>query len=626
MAISRNHTPFQYSEYISPLPADDLIKIGTIKQQLYNEGVAKVQNQIDTLDQYGFSILKEEDKKYFSQEMDKFMKAINEGAAKTDFANINSLRDLLSVGRPLENDPLILNAIKASQEVQRRQQVISSLDPKDRGPANDYFYMQDVYDYLSDGKVGSKLSSGKEYMPYVDVNGKIASRIKDLKADTYQGLVSRSNGLLDIATVEELTNIKVAEAIQSELDEKELTQLQLNAKYSLKNLGPENIQQMAMADFNQRYMEAQKGLEIAIPKLKEARLMYQTSPTARNKELLDNAENIVENLNISMESSASNAQRFADINEVDDNLYYPYYLNNYITSKAREYSYKKEMHDYKPDELYMENLKFNHDSIRDRQKFEYDKQLEMIKSSTINPNTGFAYNNKPGKAIEGGNPTHFIPTGNGQVGKVVGNVPVIVSRLVSIIGALEKDRKSGGKVTQATINNVKQFAEALTEATRQRGRTQLKSIYEAFNKYMGKQSKGGDYNQRLWDAMYSAVFSEPANYIDPTVVKDKIFTAVVDPLTKVYEETEQKRSSAETRISINNSLNYDRGILDNYDFIGTPNILMDDYIIFGEPAIGSDVYGAPKIERGSSFDFEGIRQIKEQLLKKAQAEADKNKG
>ena len=214
MAISRNHTPFQYSEYISPLPADELIRVGTIKQQLYNEGVAKVQNQIDTLDQYGFSILKEEDKNYFSQEMDKFMKAINEGAAKTDFANINSLRDLLSVSRPLENDPLILNAIKASQEVQRRQQVISSLDSKDRGPANDYFYMQDVYDYLSDGKVGSKLSSGKEYMPYIDVNGKIASRIKDLKADTYQGLVSRSNGFLDIATIEELTKIKVAESIQ----------------------------------------------------------------------------------------------------------------------------------------------------------------------------------------------------------------------------------------------------------------------------------------------------------------------------------------------------------------------------------------------------------------------------
>ena len=77
MAISHKHSPFVYPDYISPLPADELIRVGTIKQQLYNEGVAKVQNQIDTLDQYGFSIVKEEDKKYFSQEMDKFMKAIN---------------------------------------------------------------------------------------------------------------------------------------------------------------------------------------------------------------------------------------------------------------------------------------------------------------------------------------------------------------------------------------------------------------------------------------------------------------------------------------------------------------------------------------------------------------------
>lgn len=612
MAISRNHTPFQYSEYISPLPADELIKIGTIKQQLYNEGVAKVQNQIDTLDQYGFSILKEEDKNYFSQEMDKFMKAINEGAAKTDFANINSLRDLLSVGRPLENDPLILNAIKASQEVQRRQQVMSSLDPKDRGPANDYFYMQDVYDYLSDGKVGSKLSSGKEYMPYIDVNGKIASRIKDLKGDTYKGLYGRYNGLIDEVTIEELTNKKVAEAIQSELDEKELTQLQLNARYSLKNLGPENIQQMAMADFNQRYMEAQKGLETAIPEYNKARIMYQTSPTPFNKQLLDRAEENIENLKIDLESATLNAQRFADIDQIDENVYYPYYLNNYITSKAREYSYRKELHDSKPDEVYMKNLEHNLATIRDRKKFEYDMQLEKVKSANLNPYTGYTYNNNPSKDIEGGTVTYRVPTANGKVGMVLDRLPSFINDIRNQADALEQNTdRNKNKTDQAAITNMRVFADKLTQATTTKtGQAQLKDIYEIIDQYFGNKSRGSMYDKGVWNIMYSLFNNTPIPtdkygnpiFTDPAVIKAEIGNSVVQPLQKLEQGLFAKRPRTAQRIAINNSLNNTVDLLD-MDFVMNPNIFTDDFVQFGQPDFISDALGTRKLAKGTFEEY-----------------------
>ena len=101
MPISHKHVPFQYSDYISPLPADELIKIGSVKQSLYNEGVEKVQKRIDELDKYGFQIEKPEDREYFSQEMDKLIKSVNESSAKTDFSNMANVRSILSIGRPL---------------------------------------------------------------------------------------------------------------------------------------------------------------------------------------------------------------------------------------------------------------------------------------------------------------------------------------------------------------------------------------------------------------------------------------------------------------------------------------------------------------------------------------------
>jgi hypothetical protein len=600
MPISHKHSAFAYSDYISPLPADELIRVGTIKQQLYNEGVAKVQNQIDTLDQYGFSIVKEEDKRYFSQEMDKFMKTINEGAAKTDFANMNSLKDLLSVGRPLETDPLIMNALKSSQEIQRRQKVLSSLDSKDRGAANDYYFMEDAYDYLNDGKVGSTLSSGKEYLPYIDVNAKIADKIKNIKDNVFTELSQRNNGLLDIVTVEELTNAKVAEFVRNELDEKELMQLNMNARHSLKQLGVQNIQEMALQDFQQRYEVANQGLVTAVPQLEKARLMYQTSPTAFNKQQLDRAEYAVENLNIQLESAYKNAQRFTDVNQIDENVYYPYYLDNYITSKARDYSHRKEVHDYKPDDIYKLNLQHNLDSARDYQKFLYDKELKRIENESTNPVNGLPYNNKPGKGVSDGVLTSSISTANGETGKRIAQIPSLISNLDVLIASMQEDKTLNPKV----LGHVKEFKEALDKATRQRGLPQLQAIYDVYDKFLGQSSVGTLYNKKVWNGLYSIVKGELHTNTDPEEIQTYITNAVVNPLKEVHTGLTRKDKDEQTRIAINNSLSYDRGVLNNMDFIGTPQLFYDDQIFLGEPFQYLEIASGQTIPRsGSSIDF-----------------------
>jgi hypothetical protein len=600
MPISHKHSAFVYPEYISPLPADELIRVGTIKQQLYNEGVAKVQNQIDTLDQYGFSIVKEEDKKYFSQEMDKFMKTINEGAAKTDFANINSLRDLLSVGRPLETDPLIMNALKSSQEIQRRQKVLSSLDSKDRGAANDYYFMEDAYDYLNDGKVGSTLSSGKEYLPYIDVNAKIAEKIKNLKPDIFKGLSQRRDGLLDIVTTEYLTNAKVAQFIKSELDEKELMQLNMNARHSLKQLGVQNIQEMALQDFQQRYELANLCLVTAIPNLEKAKLMYQTSPTALNREQLDRAEADVEDLNIQLESAYENAQKFADVNQIDENVYYPYYLDNYITSKSRNYSQRKEEHDYKPDDIYIKNLEHNLNSARDYQKFLYDKQLKEIETESINPLNGLPYNNKPSKGLSDGVPTASVSTGGGEAGKILQRIPNILDQLAQMEVDLAKD-----KVPDSEIKKVEEFRLALSDAAQGKGLNQLANIAKVFNDYLGKGKPGKAYHNFMWSGLYSTVTLDRRAYIDPKDVEIQINNRIVNPLNSVYNELTSKKG-ANTRIAINNSLGYNREVLDGMNFITDPRIFMDPHVILGEPFQYKEITTEKIMPRtGSTIDFSG---------------------
>jgi phage-related protein len=73
MPISHKHQPLVYPDYINPLPVDDIIKVGAVKQDLYEKNYDKIQSHINELDKYGLEIVRENDKKYFSQEMNKFM-------------------------------------------------------------------------------------------------------------------------------------------------------------------------------------------------------------------------------------------------------------------------------------------------------------------------------------------------------------------------------------------------------------------------------------------------------------------------------------------------------------------------------------------------------------------------
>ncbi|MEY4332435.1 MAG: hypothetical protein RLZZ196_1173 [Bacteroidota bacterium] len=240
MAISHKHQPFRYPEYISPLPADELIKVGMVKQNMYDQNVEKIQKHIDELDKYGFELVKDSDKKYFSQEMDKYMKAINESSGKTDFANMANVRNLLSISKPLETDPYVINAISSSKEYRKRYETLKSMKPAERSAANDWLYTKDAEEWLNDGKVGSTLSSGKVYIPYNDPSKYISDIVKNVKPDIKTKIVSTSDGrFLEKSEIEELTNQKLSEYMRDYLPSQIKQQVEIDAMYQVRNMKPE---------------------------------------------------------------------------------------------------------------------------------------------------------------------------------------------------------------------------------------------------------------------------------------------------------------------------------------------------------------------------------------------------
>jgi hypothetical protein len=240
MPISHKHQPLVYPDYINPLPVDDIIKVGAVKQDLYEKNYDKIQSHINELDKYGLEIVRENDKKYFSQEMNKFMKAVNESAGKTDFSNTANVRNILSISRPIQNDQIILNSINSSAELRRRQKLLSSLKPEERNPSNEWVFMKDVNDWQNNPEVGAVLSSGKAYTPFADPSEYINDILPKVKADIRTEVVKK-NGMIETTEIEELTNKELKKWMDANLPQKYKDQIMMDAMYTVKDVSPEEM-------------------------------------------------------------------------------------------------------------------------------------------------------------------------------------------------------------------------------------------------------------------------------------------------------------------------------------------------------------------------------------------------
>jgi hypothetical protein len=358
MAISHRHQPLVYPDYVNPLPADDIIKIGAVKQDLYDKNYAKIQNHINELDEYGLELVRDVDKKYFSQEMDKYMKAVNESVGKTDFANMANVRGILSISRPLENDPLILNSVKSSQELRRRQKTLAGLKPDERNPANEWVYMQDVYDWKDNPEVGAQLEANKDYIPFADPSEYMQNIVGKVKEDIYTEIV-KDGRYTETRDIQEVTSRKLKEWMEANLPQQYKQQIMIDAMYTAKDVDPGlmanhyfDTRQAQLAQVERKIQAYETlGSRLTPPQVKEFQRL------ALQKQVLE------DNLN-NLPKSPEQAYK-AWVND---------HYNAYITNEADLYAYRQEKRKLEADPF---SLADYNSSLRRSEAYYRDITLEQ---------------------------------------------------------------------------------------------------------------------------------------------------------------------------------------------------------------------------------------------------------
>jgi hypothetical protein len=385
MPISAQHTKFDYPDYISPLPADDFIKVAVRKQEMFDEGVSKIQTQLDSTSALRDLMTTDAEKQYFDESLSNLVKSVNSSAG-LDFSVKGNVQAVLNIGKPFETDQYIKTAVSNGKEIQRRQSVASSLKGNQKSANNDLIFWKDVMDYKNSNKLGQKLSYGKEYEEFYDISESWSKFFKTLPESSQQSIMQGKgtpSGYFELVTTEGFTKSEIADKFKSYLgtNPKALRQLQIDTEAGIYSMGKEQAHKGYVESMSTHAALAEKQIpELqSVVTAKEKAYKLTQSPTVKAE--LDMAkQNLSATQQTYLLAKEAAATPFDSFDSMD---YAGIYQNNMINNMANLYSAQKTKRDLKEDKVW--SLQQENNQIYLKHNLDLEKERAKINMESMKP-------------------------------------------------------------------------------------------------------------------------------------------------------------------------------------------------------------------------------------------------
>ena len=158
-------TSTQFNPYVQQLPIDAMVKVGTYKQEKYEQGITKIQGYIDNI--AGLDIYKDVHKEYLQSKLNELGNNISR-VAGGDFSNFQLVNSVTGMASQIIKDPVIQNAVASTAKIRKEQETVDA--DKKAGkldPSNQLKWTKQLSSWSNDGDLTSSFSGA--YTPYFDV-------------------------------------------------------------------------------------------------------------------------------------------------------------------------------------------------------------------------------------------------------------------------------------------------------------------------------------------------------------------------------------------------------------------------------------------------------------------------
>jgi len=388
MAIAAQHTQFVTNDYISPIPAEDLIKVALKKQEMYDEGRKQIKQVYDNYAKMRSTIINENARNYFDQEFNKVVKNVQSNAG-LDFANIGNVEAVINLGKPFENDEYIKIALENGQEYQRRLTEMNGMAKDKRSSDNDLVYMYDVNKYIESGGLDTKLAKNKSYQQYVDISAKMKAAEKDIEAETYTTFEQGPAGYLQQVEHKRKTREDIYNRLMSSLSPEEQAQLQVHAQANMYRMGNDVVYQSWVGSNKEEKLLADQTRKRAMQEL--GRLSAIKKPTAEQIDQMNSLQQAISYNEQVIKAADENIKMNPD--EFDMGEYVPFFTKRFVDGIAKQLAFNNTKVELKENKVYMANLEHQYklseiaaQGAETRKNKEFEQQLEYTTQSGASAN------------------------------------------------------------------------------------------------------------------------------------------------------------------------------------------------------------------------------------------------
>ena len=170
-----------FNPYVSQLPVEAMVKVGMQKQAQYDEGIQKIQTNIDNV--AGLDVIRDIDKTYLQSKLNQLgndLRVVGAG----DFSNFQLVSSVNGMTNQIVKDKNVQTAV-ASTAWARKEQAMMEEDRKNGKltPDNEYHFNNKLGKWISDKNIGTGFS--QRYIQHFDIDKFVRESFDAVKPDEY---------------------------------------------------------------------------------------------------------------------------------------------------------------------------------------------------------------------------------------------------------------------------------------------------------------------------------------------------------------------------------------------------------------------------------------------------------
>jgi len=235
-----------FNPYIQQLPVEAMVSVGMQKQQMYNEGIQKIQTNLDNI--AGLDVIRNIDKKYLQSKLNEVGNNLKFVAAGdfSDFQLVNSTSGMVN---QIAKDRHVVNAVSNSARYRKEASLMEEARKKgESSPSNEYVFHKDAAQWLQSDDLKADMTA--KYDKYTNWKKNALEVIKGLTGDetiTDNAFTTDSKGNLVLADANVRTKLagvtpeQIQQALNVGLTPSDFKQMQIDGRYSYANVDPETF-------------------------------------------------------------------------------------------------------------------------------------------------------------------------------------------------------------------------------------------------------------------------------------------------------------------------------------------------------------------------------------------------